>query len=296
MLRQLQSTVVQAALSAGYLFFFLVAAAEEDWLLQRGALAIVAVAGAIAAWTAFKRYHLISDTPTAQIASAAQGYVELFGRSGLLLGASSLSFANSPPCVWYRYKVTRQNGDRYETVDSGQSHETFLLKDTSGECVIDPDLAEIITQHKNTIRNGSYKTVVEFLTPGESLYVIGSLKTLGGAGIMLDRRSDIRELLGEWKRDTNHLLERFDRNADGQIDEQEWEHARKAAAKEVAEEHAKLRLTPDTHIMRAPEDGRPFIISNRDPLSLAKRFRLWAIAHTTAFTVAFAWLGKLLLG
>lgn len=71
------------------------------------------------AWYAnLKRYRTVADTPTSRIASAPQGYVELVGRGQQPPGAGLLSPISGLPCLWYRYRVERKNGDRWEHVES----------------------------------------------------------------------------------------------------------------------------------------------------------------------------------
>lgn len=268
---------------AGYFALAVLALETDSAALRISIIGAIAIAGLIAWLLAFRRYHAIADTPTARISSAPQGYVELIGHCGLMPGAAPLGFANCPPCVWYRYRVYREG----KQIDSGQSHDTFLLLDGSDECVIDPDLAEVVASSRRTTRRDNYTTHIDYLRVDSPLYAIGEFRTLTGTEQTLDRRGAVRDLLGEWKQDPNRLLERFDIDGDGEISLTEWQAVRQAAAREVAKRHAELRLSADTHILRAPKDGRPFILSNSDPEKLALRYRLWAWFHAAVFVVGF---------
>lgn len=62
--------------------------------------------------------------------------------------ASRASALSGLPCLWYSYRVERRNGDRWEYVESGISHDTFGVSDGSGQLLVDPDGAEIITSRK----------------------------------------------------------------------------------------------------------------------------------------------------
>ena len=91
-----------------------------------------------AAWIAnYRRYRYIADTPTSRVASAAQGYVELLGRSAQLPDAALVTVFTGLPCVWYRYQVEAQ-GLRRQMVgqDHGESDDPFLLIDDTGQCVV----------------------------------------------------------------------------------------------------------------------------------------------------------------
>jgi len=92
------------------------------------------------AWFAnLKRYRTVADTPTSRIASAPQGYIELVGRGSQPPGDNLISPVNGLPCLWYRYRIERKNGDRWEYVESGISHDTFGVDDGSGSVLVDPD-------------------------------------------------------------------------------------------------------------------------------------------------------------
>jgi hypothetical protein len=101
-------------------------------------------------------------------------------------------------------------------------------------------------------------------------------------------------LLESWKRDPEHLLKRFDLNGDGQIDLQEWELARKAAAREVEKQHRELRQQPGVHVMRRPASGRMFLISNLSPHQLKRKYQWWGAFHVSTFfagLTAVIWMG-----
>jgi hypothetical protein len=40
------------------------------------------------------------------------------------------------------------------------------------------------------------------------------------------------------------------------------------------------------HLLRAPADGRPYLLSNRAPLALARGYRSWAWLHVIVLIVA----------
>jgi hypothetical protein len=239
------------------------------------------------AWYAnLKRYRTVADTPTSRIASAPQGYVELAGRGRQPPGDGLVSPVNGLPCLWYRYRVERRDGDRWEHVESGVSHDTFGISDGSGLALIDPDGAEILTSRKQVATAGGYRKTEWTLIEGEPLYVIGEHVTLGGPNAVLDRKADLATLLTEWKRDKAALLARFDADRDGEISLEEWERARKVAADEVDRSHLEIRLKDGVHLVRKPAHGRPFLVANREVAALARHFRLWSWAHLALIAAA----------
>src|SRR4051794_9943525 len=92
------------------------------------------------AWMAnYRRYRQVDDVPTSKIASAAQGYVELLGKS-VSMDTPVLSPVSGLPCCWYRYRIERNtSGDKWQHEDSGESIAHFLLVDDTGQCIISPD-------------------------------------------------------------------------------------------------------------------------------------------------------------
>lgn len=283
-----RSSLVNAVISCGYL-------AAGGWLLIEGsgrgtpglvwfAIAIV-VTGSLAAWLlSWQREHLIADTPTSRIASAAQGYVEIVGRGDTHRGSPAPGFGLLPPCLWYRVRVSRRDGHgRRRYSETRRSEDTFVISDDSGTCVVDPDHSEVITSHTRSWWSGEFHYKAWYLAPGDTVYALGDLRTEGGAGTPLDPAADVRALLRQWKRDQAGLLARFDTDGDGEIDVREWQGARRDARAEVERRHLEMRLRPGIHVLRAPADGRPFLLSNRDPERLARRYRWWSRFHVAVF-------------
>jgi len=243
------------------------------------------------AWYAnLRRYRTIADTPTSRIASAPQGYVELVGRGQQPPGDGLVSPISGLPCLWYRYRIERKNGDRWEYVESGTSHDTFGVSDGSGQVLVDPDSAEILTSRKQVSSAEGYRKTEWTLIEGETIYVIGEHVTLGGPNAMLDKKADLATLLAEWKADNSALLARFDADRDGEISLEEWERARQAASVEVDRAHLDIRLKDGIHLMRKPAHGRPFLIANREVAALGRHFRLWSWLHLALMLATLAGL------
>jgi hypothetical protein len=261
-------------------------------------IAVLSIGGLLAWLGALKRYRVIADTPTAMLRSAAQGYVELTGTCKAVPDAELLHYGRAPPCLWYMATIVEKedgfgNNDTHTRFEL--SHDPFIIEDGTGECVIDPDHAEVFSIHQTRWREGSTRYSVMYLLPGDRLYAIGDIRTLRAADGTLDRRADLNALLREWKQDRVTLVQRFDINRDGDIDLREWQRAVTAAEREVDAQHREARLEPGVHVMRATNDGRPFLLSNRDPDNLRQGYKWWAWFHLTVFVFASAWSMALLL-
>ena len=267
--------------------------------------AILAVLGAAAfgaAYVAFYRKRVIEDTPTSRIRSAAQGYLELEGHAALMDGHPIVSPLTGAPCTWYRCKVEeRQSGgngrDGWRKISGITSDELFLLIDETGRCIVDPEGAKVRPAQRNVwyghtpqpqrgpghmpaqglnlgVRLGNprrYRYTEELLLDGAPLFALGLFITHGGAGSRTPVDDEIRDLVREWKQDSETLLARFDTNNDGEIDVNEWQRVREAAAAEVAAKHA--GDIPSIDMIGATRDTRrPFLLSATPQADLIRRY------------------------
>ena len=272
-------------LSGGIHFVILGVAAQADtaavWPYAFAAMSLVS----FAAWIGnYRRLRHIDDTPTSNIASAAQGYVELSGRAAQPEGTPLASKLTGLPCVWFRYEIyEKSSNDRWSLSDSGDSVDPFVLRDATGQCLIDPEGAEVVTSHKQTWTEGNYRYTEWLLLPQNRVYALGEFVTIGGANSELDLNADIGTLLAEWKKNQPKLIERFDFNRDGAIDFMEWELARRQARREVEAQHREIRMSDGTHVLRRPASGRLFLLSNYLPEKLRRTYLIWSWVHIGIF-------------
>jgi len=272
-------------LTSGFHLFILIVAVQDDsGRLWPFALGLVALVSFFAWILAYRRYRQIHDLPTSKVASAAQGYVELFGRSERLDGEPLASKVSGLPCCWYRYYIERKEpGGKWEQIDHGTSVAHFLLVDDTGRCVISPEGAEVLSSRKQVWTEGIYRYTEWLLLPQGPLYAVGEFVTRGGGNAELDEKTDVSALLAEWKEDREALNQRFDLNQDGAIDLKEWELARLQARREVRRRHAEIRVRDGVHLLRKPHDGRLFLLANQIPEKLGRRFALWSAIHLLIF-------------
>ena len=254
------------------------------WPYALGAMSLIS----FAAWIgSYRRLRQIADTPTSNIASAAQGYAEITGRAEQPGGTPLRSKLTNLLCVWFRYEVyVKSADDKWSLEESGDSDEPFVLKDATGRCVIDPEGAEVICARKQTWTEGSRRYTEWLLLPQERVYAIGDFITIGGPDSELDLDADISAQLTEWKKNQPELLRRFDLNRDRAIDLKEWELARRQARREVEAQHREIRTRDGTHVLRRPADGRLFLLSNYVPEKLRQTYLIWSWVHTGIFVGA----------
>ena len=270
-------------------------------------------------WLGFrrlKRARLIEDTPTQRLRSAAQGYVELEGAARWMPGPEIRAPLSRTPCAWWRYRIEQRRGSgknaRWHRLEGGVSDDLFLLDDGTGECVIDPEGAQVYPDVRRQWRGstrrplrippadrgwlgrlgigfGSYRYSEQLISLQAPLHALGQFGTVRAARGE-DERQAQRELLAEWKRDRETLLVRFDADGDGAIDLDEWEAARFRALETVRREAAEAPAPPDAHMLREPGDGRAFLLSTWPQDRLARYKRISA-----AFLLAGAAAGGVLL-
>lgn len=294
MLVSLRREYAQLVTSGAQLLLLFVGAKLESrngWLICLSVMAIIS----IPAWlSALNRLRAVRDTPTSKVASAAQGYVELTGRGQPFGGTPLLGRLTQLPCLWYRYKIEQRTPkNKWQTIDSGESNDSFMLRDDTGVCVVDPEQAEIITQHRDQWQKDVHRYTEWKLIKEDRLYVIGQFRTQSGA-VEFDTRAELNALLAEWKKDMPTLHTRFDLDQNGTLDMQEWMLARSAAKREVTKLMREAQAQPDIHIIGQPRDGQLFLISNLTPDKLSGRYLFWTWAHLVIFFGALGGIGWLL--
>jgi len=288
------------------------------WLLTLGA----AVIGG--GWFAFRWLHLarvVEDTPTSRMRSAAQGYVELEGRSRPLAGTSSFAPLTQRDCVWWRYRIqhrsesTGKGGrrERWRTVASGRSEQPFLLDDGTGECIVQPAGAQVLAAESTTwygatpwptkvpgsalLHPGArdYRYFEERIHVHEEVYALGQFRSVSGAGAD-DAGEAVRALLAEWKLDYASLTRRFDRDADGEISLEEWELARAEARRTIERQRAERPATPALHVLGPPDGDQLFLLATFAAADVARRYRRRALIAFVGFVAAVYALGWLVQG
>ena len=269
------------------------------------------------AWVCISRWararHLL-DTPTSRIRSAAQGYVELVGMLRELSVPQPVAPLTGEHCLWWRYCIEeyRSNGKRssWSVLERGTSETWLRLADATGECLIDPRGADVHPAFRKVwtgslrhprgvapsgwlglLSSGKrYRYTEERLHEGEPLYAIGEFRTTGGGRHGLDLSSAKREVIRQWKGDYAGLLQRFDSNADGQLDEQEWNRVHLAARLEAEDRHRQSSAAPEQHQLARPGEALPFVLSSHGEEVITRRF-YWQAAGGAVVCVAGAvWL------
>ena len=254
-------------------------------------LALAAAVGALASLATYLRARAMADVALSRIGSAAQGYVQVRGRASVAPDELIRSPISGMPCIWFRYRVYSKDRDEWRQIDGGTSYTTFEIADGTGSCRVDPEDAEVVAPEQRVSHRDGDKVVEELLFGGCEIHVLGEFSTVGGATAVLSVSEDVGTLLASWKKDPAELRRRFDLDGNGEIDLNEWEVARRLATRTVEQQHREIRQLGELHLLRAPRDGRLFLISPLPPQRLRRRFLAWSALH---FAVALVGLGLMI--
>ncbi len=317
MLESLKQSIIQADQSGIIIFLVLIA--------------LLCLSSLYGIFRFFHRYRMIADTPTSRIRSAHQGYVELEGEGRLMQGEPVISPLSKKKCLWYKFKIEERvkeydigpldnyalSKSNWKTVNSGVSDNLFLLLDTTGTCVIDPEGAIVTPSFSKTWygkrdyqitdissadavlgllkagKRNRYRFTEQRIDIGDYLYVIGRFNSIGGRRENLDKNAEVRELLAKWKKMPQLLLARFDENDDGEIDIQEWQKVIAAAKQRVDKDLTERLLEQEIHTISKPIDKRrPFIISVENQDDIIRKYHRYSIASLMVFFlsgITFFW-------
>lgn len=273
---------------------------EYEFILM--ALILIALISFYSFFKNWKRLRFIEDTPTARLRSAHQGYVEIVGKGVLIDDKPIYAPLSNHRCLWYRSQIEcqetiiekGQSQIHWNVIYNNISHHQFKLTDGSTSCLVDPDNAEIkggekLIWYGNTewprqtqilesqsilhSNNNRYRYSEWLILPGQPLYILGQYSTSSVAS-QLSVREIMNNLILDWKKDSQQLLKRFDRNNDGQIDQQEWESARQTANTESQQIYQQRLLEPEQNIITKPKDKHyPFLISVYSQAILRQKYR-----------------------
>jgi hypothetical protein len=241
----------------------------------------------------------------------------LTGEAAMMTGEPVLAPLSGSDCCWWRYKIEKKGDKGWRSVRSAESDSLFLLREATGECILDPEGATITpserdiwygpnptpsagpdrgsgTIHRKTERfgmriqtnrtfAGDYRYTEETIMPGDPLYAIGLFSSIGEVDRKAMRDDLIKARLRQWKADHATLLEQFDHNRDGKIDMHEWESARRSAEREVTREQMQEDQQPLHTLSSTGSNRRPLLISTKAEFELVRRYRLFTLIALSAF-------------
>ena len=233
---------------------------------------------------AYRRFRTIEDVPTSTVAAAAQGYVELNGTAFAAPGDTLVGHLTRLPCVWYRYSWYESGQDKGG--DLGELGVPFILRDASGDCVVDPAEAEVICDRCQT---WSHERVVYqewSIRVGDPIYAIGHFSS-GGAAAERHVNMKASYALAAQERDAKAYAARYDLDGDGKVDRGEVALAREAQRRDIVERYVRQG---GVHTLGPSPDGRPFLVIGASSKRIASRYRRLALAHLFVFFLSLAFV------
>lgn len=259
----------------------------------------------------FRSSLAVRDIGTAKIASAAQGYTEIVGKSPKTPPLESP--ISETRCLWYQYAIYSKSvsesrnrwgieqsfwgsilhfivnkkygfleGDNWKRVDAGESDVPFVIHDGTDCCEVDPkgaqfsDLKFIATVSPD----GTERYEELLLLPEKEVFVLGEFSTKSLSEQRSHRSLVLGNIMAEWKKDPE-MRKQFDLNQDGQIDEKELVVMRAEAGRVVDKSYDPA--AEPLHRMRAPKDKRPYVISHHTQKKLVNRFRWHSLFYLCLF-------------
>lgn len=198
----------------------------------------VALCLLFASFTNLRHTRIMEDTPTSKIRSAAQGYVELEGHQHAL-GEPLKAELSQIPCTWYHCQIEKKvtqvtskgTKTHWDTIYQNTSQALFLLKDETGECIIDPKGAQVKPDtvscwyghskkpgpipktwwQKFWAGFGSYRYIEKRMNIDAPIYAIGMFQTLNIPRIAADcaKDSDSPAVVKSWLNSDLKQLEQY---------------------------------------------------------------------------------------
>lgn len=236
------------------------------------------------AFKIFHRFRYISDTATSKVASASQGYVELKGLGELMPDSNISSPFSQRRCLWYQCTIDRRKSLKNHNYWKEESNEIsdglFQLQDETGECIIIPDGAHVIPSYESVwygnsyqekhrgitktwwfnryVGFGNYRFTEKIISVADSLYVIGTFKTVQKNITTETLKQKTDELIEYWKEDPARHLKVFDQDNNDKIQNKEWMIIRQKAELTVRKQN---QQSVHHTIKKPAEENQPFLIS-----------------------------------
>ena len=244
---------------------------------------LVLVASAFVFWLrAYRRLRTIEDVPTSTIAAAAQGYVEFNGTAVAAPGDTLVGYLTRLPCVWYRYSWYKSGQEKGG--DMGELGVPFILRDATGDCLVDPAEAEVVCDRCQTWAREAIVFQEWSIRVGDPVYAIGYFSTGGAAA---ERHVNLKAsyALAAEERNAQAYAARYDLDRDGKVDRREAALAREAQRREIIERYVRQG---GVHTLGPSPDDRPFLVIGAGSRRVASRYRRLALAHLGVFFLALA--------
>jgi hypothetical protein len=241
----------------------------------------------------------LADIPTSSIGSAAQGYVELFGKA---CRSTEVSPHELPLYLWKRTEFAERASlvdfrlfpfnFLYIPVRTEVTDQPFGIRDASGTAIILPQDAEVICADRRVTYGEDARRTDEYIREGEPLYVVGLFMTHEQSRNI---DAEVERLMLDWKMDPR-MRTRFDTNRDGYLSGKELIAMHRAARAQVLAAAKDPSTAATLHTVSRPTAGQRFVISTLTPEQLAGHYEWYLIGGLVLFFAGLAGAVMLYLG
>lgn len=155
---------------------------QSDWqpVVLTFVVTLLGMLALVAAADGFLTARQIMAMNTSEIAKAAPGYVELKGTlHPRTPGSAVIGPHTKESGVWY--ELATNSGGKKSTTRYERSAETFILRDATGDVIINPQSISVQTRHSATRFGNSTgmqtgeRVTERMLKPGDTAYALGEL-------------------------------------------------------------------------------------------------------------------------
>ncbi len=255
------------------------------------ALSVFVVSSFLFWLAAFQRKRAIEDVPTSTVAAAAQGYVELRGTAEAAPGHSLKGRLTGAPCVWCQFVMKeRDNEGEYVETDWGLQGVPFLLRDKTGECLVDAGEAEVVCNRCQQWEEDGRRCEEWSIRVGDPIYAVGLFST-GGTDAEGHLNMKVAYQLASEQRNPAAFAARYDTNRDGKVDTREVAVAREAKRRE---EERRLANQGGVNTLGPSPDGRPFLVVSAGQERISTHYVFLAAIHLGVFFISLGVLALLL--
>jgi len=241
---------------------------------------------------AFQRKRAIEDVPTSTVAAAAQGYVELRGTAEAAPGHSLRGRLTGAPCIWCQFVMKEINSQgEYEETEVGSLGVPFLLRDKTGECLVNAGQAEVVCNRCQQWNEDGRVCEEWSIRVGDPIYAVGFFLT-GGTDAESHLDMKVAYQLASEQRNPAAFAARYDTNRDGKVDLREVAVAREAKRRE---EERRLVNQGGVNLLGLSPDGRPFLVVSAGQERISTHYVFLAAVHLGVFFISLGMLALLLV-
>lgn len=253
----------------------------------------VFVVGSFLFWlSAYQRKRAFEDVPTSTVAAAAQGYVELRGTAEAAPGHSLRGRLTGAPCIWCQFVMKeKDNQGEYVEMEAGSLGVPFLLRDKTGECLVDAGQAEVVCNRCQQWKEDERVCEEWSIRVGDMIHVVGFFST-GSTDADGQLSMKVAYDLASEQRNPAAYAARYDTNYDGKVDVREVAVARVAKRRE---EEQRLTSQGGAHSVGPSPDGRPFLVVSAGQKKVSTHYAFLAAVHLGVFFISLGVLALLLL-